>query len=190
MSPEKIYLLCFLVGFLLSLLAILMHSVDFHMPGQQAHIPHGHGGHGHGFSKFNFTTLSAFLAWFGGTGYLLERYSSFGLILALGLAIVSGGIGASIVFLLVAKVLLRNEKDLDPADFDMIGVLGRVSSSVRENGGIGEMIYSQNDFRKAVPIRAEDGQAAIPRSTEVVVTRYENGVAYVRRWDELSGLSD
>ncbi len=194
MSVENIYLLCFLVGFLLSLMAIVMHSVDFHLPGQQAHIPHahvGHGhGHGHGFSKFNFTTLSAFLAWFGGTGYLLERYSGFGLMLALGLAVVGGVIGASIVFVAVAKVLLRNERDLDPADFDMIGVLGRVSSTVREQGGIGEMIYSRHDARKAVPIRAEDGKTAIARNTEVVVTRYEKGVAYVRRWDELSGLDD
>ena len=194
MTPEKMYLLCFMIGFLLSLLAIVMHSVDFHLPGQQAHIPHGHGGgahgHGGGFSKFNFTTLSAFLAWFGGTGYLLERYSSFGLVLALGLAIFSGGIGSSIVFLIVAKVLLRNEKDLDPADFDMIGVLGRVSSTVREQGGIGEMIYSRHEARKAVPIRAEDGLMAIPRNTEVVVTRYDKGVAYVRRWDELSGLDE
>jgi membrane protein implicated in regulation of membrane protease activity len=194
MSPEKLYLICFLVGFLLSLLAVVMHSVDFHMPGQQAHLPAGHTsgahGHGHGFSKFNFTTFSAFLAWFGGTGYLLERYSTFGLALALVLAIVSGIIGATIVFVFVAKVLLRNERDLDPADFDMIGVLGKVSSGVREQGGIGEMIYSQNSTRRAVPIRAEDGAEAIPRDTEVVVTRYERGVAYVRRWDELSGLND
>ena len=28
-----------------------------------------------GVSPFNFVTLTAFLAWFGGTGYLLTRYS-------------------------------------------------------------------------------------------------------------------
>ena len=195
MTSEKIYLICFLVGFLLSLLAIVMHSADFHLPGQQAHLPHhfggnhGHGGHGdsHGFSKFNFTTMSAFLAWFGGTGYLLERYSNFGLLLALVLAIVSGTIGASIVFALVAKVLMKNERDLDPADFEMVGVLGRVSSPVRENGGVGEMIYTRQETRKAAPIRAEDGTAAIDKNIEVVITRYEKGIAYVRRWDEFSG---
>ena len=26
-------------------------------------------------SKFNFSTITAFLAWFGGTGYLLQRYT-------------------------------------------------------------------------------------------------------------------
>ncbi len=192
MTAQKLYLICFFLGFLLSLLAILMHAVDFHLPGDQAHLPHhAAGGHfHHGFSKFNFTTLSAFLAWFGGTGYLLERYASLGLVFALLLAIASGVIGASIVFFLIAKVLLRNEKDLDPADYDMIGVLGRVSSPVHENGGTGEMIYKRDESRKAAAIRAEDGVTAIAKEIEVVVTRYERGIAYVRRWDELSGGFD
>jgi membrane protein implicated in regulation of membrane protease activity len=188
-TPEKLYLICFLIGFLLSLLAIVMNAVDFHLPDQQAHLPH-HSAPGHqhgGFSKLNFTTMSAFLAWFGGTGYLLERYSSLGLVLALLVAIVAGTIGAAIVFFLIAKVLLRNERDLDPSDYDMIGVLGRVSSPVQAGGGTGEMIYTRDASRKAAPIRAEDGVAAIPKETEVVVTRYERGIAYVRRWDELSG---
>ena len=45
----------------------------------------------------------------------------------------------------------------DPADFDMVGMLGRVSSTVCE-GGTGEMIFSQDGARKAAPIRSEDGQ--------------------------------
>ena len=63
--------------------------------------------------------------------------------MALALAVVSGLGGAAAVFWFLFKVLLRHERDLDPADYDMIGVLGRVSSPVRE-GGTGEMIFSQN----------------------------------------------
>jgi len=81
-------------------------------------------------------------------------------------------------------VLLRNERDLDPADYDMIGVLGRVSSTVRA-GGIGEMIFSQLGARRAASIRSESGQA-ISKGTEVVVTRYEKGIAYVRPWEEMN----
>ena len=33
--------------------------------------------------------------------------------------------------------------------------------------------------------RAETG-AAIPKGVEVIVTRYEKGIAYVRPWDELT----
>jgi len=68
--------------------------------------------------------------------------------------------------------------------------LGRVSSPVHENGGTGEMIYKRDESRKAAAIRAEDGVTAIAKEIEVVVTRYERGIAYVRRWDELSGGFD
>ena len=49
------------------------------------------------------------------------------------------------------------------------------------------MIYSHDGARRHVAIRSEQ-MAPIAKGTEVVVTRYERGVAYVRRWDELSGL--
>jgi outer membrane usher protein FimD/PapC len=47
------------------------------------------------------------------------------------------------------------------------------------------MIFVQEGRRAAVPIRSENGNA-IPVGKEVVVTRYEQGVAYVREWDELT----
>ena len=35
-----------------------------------------------------------------------------------------------------------------------------------------------------LPARSDEG-FAIPKGTEVVVTRYEQGIAYVRPWEEL-----
>ena len=99
-------------------------------------------------SPINFGTIAAFLAWFGGVGYLLSRYSSLWAVLALGLAVLSGLAGAAIVFWFLFKVLLKYDRDLDPADYEMVGVLGRLSSTVRENG-IGEMIFSQDGVRRA-----------------------------------------
>jgi hypothetical protein len=74
---------------------------------------------------------------------------------------------------------------MDPADYEMVGVLGRICSPIRE-GGTGELIYSQDGARKVSGARSEDG-VAIAKGTEVVVTRYEKGIAYVRPWDELAG---
>jgi len=111
--------------------------------------------------SFNFGTGSAFLAWFGGAGFLLSRYSSLWVWLGLGIAIVSGLVGAAVVFWFVAKVLMASERDLDPADYDPIGALGRASSVIRA-GGTGEMIYSQQGSRRSVAARSEDG-AEIPR---------------------------
>lgn len=196
MTGESFYLICFLVGFLLSGLSLMLGAFHFHMPGggdlSHLHVgaPHAGGGDGGGsdISPLNFGTIAAFLAWFGGTGYLLERYSRVWAAVIVLLAAVSGLGGAAAVFWFLMKVLLRQEKALDPADYDMVGVLGKVSSAVRPDG-VGEMIYSQEGVRHACAIRSEDG-SAIPREVEVVVTRYEGGIAYVRRWDELSGLDE
>jgi hypothetical protein len=93
-------------------------------------------------------------------------------------------IGGSIIFWFLAKFLLGHSKELDPADYEMVGVLGSVSGAIREKG-TGEILYSRDGARRAAVARSEEGRA-IPRGTEVIVTRYEHGIAYVKRWDELA----
>ncbi|HUA19778.1 MAG TPA: hypothetical protein VMB25_13605 [Bryobacteraceae bacterium] len=190
MSWETFYLLCFLVGFFLSLFSFLAGSTHAHphlhlARGMHGHGPAGRGGKGSQSSPINFGTVAAFLAWFGGTGYLLSRFSSIWALLALGIAVVSGLAGAAAIFWFLFKVLLAHERDLDPADYEMAGVLGHVSSPVRE-GGTGEMIFSQNGVRRAASIRSESG-VAIAKGVEVMVTRYEKGIAYVRPWEDVAG---
>lgn len=136
-------------------------------------------------SPFNFVTFTAFLAWFGGTGYLLTRYSSVWFVMGLGVALASGVAGAGIVFLFLSKVLTSEEENLDPADYEMVGVLGRTSLPIRE-GGTGEIIYSQAGTRRTCGARSEQG-TPIAKGVEVVVTRYDKGIAYVRLWAEMSG---
>jgi hypothetical protein len=186
MSWEAFYLCCFLIGFFFSLLSFLAGFGFLHLPQSfHAHPPHAAGAGQN--SPINFGTIAAFLAWFGGTGYLLMRYSNVFSLLALAIAFMSGLGGAAAVFWFLVKVLLAHEQPLDPADYDMIGVLGRVSSTVRA-GGTGEMIFSQVGARRSAGIRSENGDA-IAKGVEVVVTRYEKGIAYVRPWDELSEVS-
>ena len=141
--------------------------------------------HSGGVSPFNFVTLTAFLAWFGGTGYLLTRYSGVWVGFGLLASIASGLLGGGIVFFFLSKALMSDDENMDPADYEMVGVLGRVSSSIRA-GGTGEMIYMQMGTRRVCGARSEDG-SAIGKGTEVVVTRYDKGIAYVRLWSEMSG---
>src|SRR5206468_115090 len=103
----------------------------------------------------------------------------------LGAALLSGLAGAAILFWFLAKFLVREDEVLDPADYDMIGVLGKVSSTIRSSG-TGEMMFSQMGSRRAAAARSESG-GEISKGVEVVVTRYERGIAYVRPWEELSG---
>jgi membrane protein implicated in regulation of membrane protease activity len=186
MTWAMFYLVCFLVGVTLSVLSFLGGS--FHLPHLHVHLhlPHGsaHAGVGGDMPFLNFGTITAFLAWFGGAGYLLTRYSSLVVAGVLTLAIVAGLVGALIIFWFVAKLLLKHDRELDPADYERVGVVARISSPIRE-GGTGEIIFSQEGTRHTCGARNENGDA-LPRGTEVIVTRYEHGIAYVRRWEELA----
>ena len=83
---------------------------------------------------------------------------------------------------------MSHDHALDAADYRMTGVLGRISSPIRA-GGTGELIYSQEGTRRATGARSEDGDA-IPKGAEVIVTRYEKGIAYVRKWEDPLGEAD
>ena len=215
MTWADFYLICFAVGFAFSMFSFLLGGFRWHLPFNlhlpgwlnvggarvhpmpQVHLGAGHAA-GHGaapsgggairnvdISPFNPTTLAAFLGWFGGTGYLLTRYSSLWVFLGLGFALASGLVGASIVFLFLSKVLMSRDENMDPADYEMVGVLGQICSSIRA-GGTGEIIYSQAGTRRTCGARSDDGRA-LAKGSEVVVTRYEKGIAYVRLWDEITG---
>jgi hypothetical protein len=183
---ETFYLICFVVGLVLSLLSIAggfthLHLGRFHI-GHTAHA-HTHSGT-HGLSSVNGFTITAFFCWFGGMGYLLDRYSAFVRPLILLFAILSGLAGATLLWAILFKLLLPRERVLTTEDTEMPGVLAKVSDSIRD-GGIGEIIFSQTGARRASAARSEDG-TPIQRDTEVVVIRYERGVAYVRRFEEFS----
>ncbi|HTD54223.1 MAG TPA: hypothetical protein VK670_02495 [Silvibacterium sp.] len=201
MTWETFYLICFALGMSLTLLSFAgvfghFHFGHFHvhlkiggMHGPvhaAAHAGHGHGGSKGGVSPVNGFTLAAFLGWFGGCGYLLERYGNLLTPIVLGAATIAGLAGAAVLFWFLAKVLLPHERELTAEDTAVAGVLGRVSGPIRE-GGTGEIQFSQNGARCFAAARSEDG-VAIPRNVEVVVMRYEQGIAWVRRWDEVSEM--
>jgi hypothetical protein len=204
MTWANFYLVCFAVGLAFSLLSFFAGGARWHL--HLPHLPHAmHGSIGHGpaasghsgavkggshghvgqVSPFNFVSFAAFLAWFGGTGYLLSRFWTIWFAMGLGIALLSGVTGAGIIYLFLSKVLISEEENLDPADYEMTGVLGRTSVPIRP-GGTGEIIYSQAGTRKTCGARAEDG-TAIAKGSEVIVTRYEKGIAYVRLWTEMTG---
>jgi hypothetical protein len=144
--------------------------------------------HGSGVSPFNPPSLAAFLAWFGGTGYLLTRFSSVWVGLGLTASVISGVVGGGIIFVFLSRVLISEDENMTLADYEMVGVLGKLSVPIRE-GGTGELVYSQMGTRRVCGARSEDG-AAIAKGAEVVVTRYEKGIAYVRLWSEMAGEDD
>jgi membrane protein implicated in regulation of membrane protease activity len=180
MTLADLYLFCFLVGFGLTVVAVFTGTHHVHVPG----FHHVHSAHG---SLFSFGNIAAFLTWFGGVGYLLTRFSGVWLWLSFTLALVGGVLGGAIIFSISMR-LMAQERPLDPADYEMVGVFGQLTSAIRD-GGVGEMCYSQEGFRRSAAARSEDGRG-LEKGTEVLVTRYEKGIAYVRRWEEFSDAKE
>jgi len=195
MTWSDFYLLCFFVGFIFSVLSFLGGATHIHLPARW-HLPfhsaHHAGGmagrgtiHARGsLSWFNAMTIMTFLAWFGGIGYLLSTHSRLVAMVALGIAVVSGVMAASMVFKFMARIVKVTESQMLDWDYRIEGTVGASSSPIRQDG-TGEMIFEQRGVRKSVAVRSEDGKP-LPNGTEVAITRYENGIAYVKKWEEFT----
>lgn len=210
MVLSNIYLFCFLVGLSLSVLSFLAGAVHLHLP-VRWHLPFhaGHAAGAHGFrvghtssesahahaggavpkggvhlSWFNASTVLAFLAWFGGAGYILTSHSKLVGSVILSLAIIAGFSAGWIVYRFMFRLLQTSNAEMNDWDYRHEGNVGRISISIPANG-TGEVIFEQHGVRRSVGARGEDGEA-IERGSEVVISRYEKGLAYVKKWDEFT----
>jgi len=195
MTWSDFYLLCFLVGFSLSVLSFMSGALHLHLPFRW-HL-HFHGAHAHGhhvggahakvathISWFNASTVMAFLAWFGGTGYLLTKHSSLLAIACLSIAVLSGLAGGWIVYRFMFRLLQNRDAEMNEWDYRHEGSVGKVSLTIPANG-TGEVIFEQHGVRRSAGARSDDG-LALEKGAAGVISRYEKGMAYVRRWDEFT----
>ena len=192
MTWSDFYLLCFLVGFSLSVLSFFAGAVHLHLPFKM-HLPfhwHHAGGlrlgmrGGAHLSWFNASTAMAFLAWFGGTGYLLTRHSGLIGLLILGISTVAGLMAGWVVFRFMVKLMGQQDEPMKAEDGRVEGSIGTISLPIRPNG-TGEIIFSMNGVRRCAGARCDDGRA-LEKGAEVVIERYEKGIAYVKKWEEFS----
>jgi hypothetical protein len=202
MNWETFYLVCFLAGLMLSLVSLLGGMGHFgghvHVPhvGHVPHMPHGGMTHAAGSGSagsaaqggpevpwWNAFSIMIFLCWFGAAGYLLTKYGSFVAGVVVVLAGICGLAGGTIIFMFLTKVLMPHEHELTADETDVVGVVGRVSSPIRA-GGTGEIVYQQLGATRSAVARSEDGDA-LAKAEEVYVIRYEKGVAYVKRWEDI-----
>jgi len=103
---------------------------------------------------------------------------------ALAFATLAGIVGAAGVSWFFVDFLLKHETSMDDADYRLDGMVGRVTIPIRK-GGTGEMVFTQAGVRRVSGARSDNG-TPIEKGAEVVIARYERGIAYVRRWEEFT----
>lgn len=148
--------------------------------GSPVHGSHGHANGSNHVSPFSLSTLSAFLTWFGGAGYLLSRYSPLTALASTLAALACGAVGGALFFAVIAKYIVPRLTVMNPDDFRVQGVVARVTSAIQP-GGIGEIVYTLGGTRHSDGARSTSEQP-IERGTQVVVLRIEKGIAYVEPW--------
>lgn len=153
------------------------HDITIQVGSDSTHAG-GHDGGTAGPGILNMPTIMAFITWFGGVGFILRQSLGLSGYIAIPLAVISGITGGAVMFFLLARVLWpMMSKPLSKEEFQLPGTVGRVVSSIR-SGGVGEIIYSKRGVRFTAGAKSEDGEA-IPKGADVVIIRYERGLAYV-----------
>ncbi|MGE3270016.1 MAG: hypothetical protein AB7P40_14785 [Chloroflexota bacterium] len=208
MDPlEAVFVFCFVFGVAMSLVSFAfgaLHGGDAgHLGGGEDGGLHLGGGDGAGagadavdataagdhggmqVSPLNLQTVTAFLAFFGGSGWVLYSSAGLGAALALIAATLVGLGGGGVVFLFLVKVLLAGQRFMDPAASRMEGTVAHVTMAIRA-GGTGEIGFSRDGSRRSEGARSATGQP-IEVGTEVVIVRYERGLAYVEPWASYAG---
>ena len=205
---DAVYLGAFLFGLLFSALSLLLGAGHLgghgphHGPGPaglHGHVGHpAHGGHAtgstgshHGAGEWtllgalNLGSVLAFLAWFGGIGLLTHHPLGLGSVGSVAAGVVGGAVAAIAVYVFMMRVVLPNDRALDPADYRLPGTIARVSSTIRA-GGTGEVVYEQGGTRQVAAARSADGQL-LARGVEVVILGCERGIVRVEPWAAFVG---
>lgn len=177
---DAVLLGTFLFGLLFTIGSLLLGVADLGVDSDSG--DHSFGDHGFA-SLLNVTSVLAFLTWFGGVGYLVRNGLGWPAFVSLAIAVGGGLLAGWVVLWFVRKVLRSPDDTLDPRDFERVGVLARVTSSIRPNG-VGEIVWEQRGTRMVTSARSETADA-IGRGTEVLILRVDRGIAIVAPFDGL-----
>ncbi len=176
----------FLFGVLFTVASLLLGFADLGLDTDGG--DHGVSGD-HGFAQlFNVSSILAFITWFGGIGYVLRNGVGWVWPIALLFGAIGGVAAAWIVAQIMRRVLRSPDEVLDPRDYERVGVLARVTSSIRP-GGVGEIVWEQKGTRMVTSAKGS-GDEAIPRGTEVLILRVDKGLAVVEPFEALLNQPD
>jgi membrane protein implicated in regulation of membrane protease activity len=127
---------------------------------------------------------AATLALFGLIGYLLVRWSSFGVERSAILAFLAAACGAALFTLLVRRWARQAaHADVEDERFVLQGHVARVVSPTA-GGGEARVEYEANGRRVLAVARPID-QSALTLGADVVISHVEDGIVYVEPWSSV-----
>ncbi len=189
-----IYLVCFGVGLLFTIVSAFMadvfggHEMGGDMGGADGVGADGHvgaGGHSEagfgshdmpGFSPLSPATIAAFVTAFGGLGMILTKFEATRTVLiSAPLAALGGFLVAACVLWLFRAVFRRTQSSSESRVANLIGASATVITPIGLNG-VGEIAYVDGGSRYTAPARSEGGlnvnNGQTVRITRVVGTMY------------------
>jgi len=204
------FLVCLLVGLGLSAVSFLAgfhglaHLHFFHHHG--VHFHHGGGAHHGGvvhhaggnnvvhptqessgpshLSAINMMAITVFLTWFGAAGSVLSHEAHLPMWLVT-LASCGAGVAGSYLINRLLRFFAHDEQEAPTLTW--LGTVAQVTIPIRD-AGTGEIVFTHDGTRQVAGARSDSG-CQIAKGTEVVITRYEKGIAYVSTWDELPAIT-
>jgi membrane protein implicated in regulation of membrane protease activity len=181
-----IYLICFGVGLLFTIVSALMgHAFG----GHEVHADIGGGAEGHaeagfdtqdmpGFSPLSPTTIAAFVSAFGGFGIIFSKFDATKSPWISAPLAMLGGFGiAAVVFWLFRTLFRKTQSSSESRVATLIGLDATIISPIPQNG-VGEIAYIQSGSRYTAPARTESG-GAVPNGKVVKITRIVGTQYYV-----------
>lgn len=167
-----VYLICFGVGLLFTIVSAFMagvfgggHEMHAEVGGHEAVGADGHAEAGFGsqdmpgFSPLSPTTVASFITAFGGIGMVLSKFEATSPVFISAPLGALGGFGvATLVFMLFRAVFRRTQGSSESKVAQVIGLTATVITPIAA-GGVGEIAYIHGGSRYTAPARSEGGAA-------------------------------
>ncbi|WP_156830205.1 hypothetical protein [Paenibacillus sp. HW567] len=155
---------------------MLLLSGGFHGHGLTGHL-HAGGGDAGGPGFVPILPLMVFVTVWGGTGYVLSRFSGMNMLAVVLICTVVALLLGCLIYGVLARVMTRYDSSMNELDYEQVGQLGYISISAVD-GAVGEMKYVLHGTMRSIGVRAETGQR-LAKGDRVIILKVDKGMATV-----------
>lgn len=175
---QEVYLGCLIVGILFAVITILFGDIlDSAFDGFFEIFSLD------GFDFLHPSVIVAGITIFGGTGLLLDKYSSWQTISNLLVTVIISLLLSIVFFFMYVKPMKKCENSVGFSTQDFIGKIGEVSIPIRQNG-FGEIMLQIGAGLTNQIAASYEGEEYVTGTT-VMVAEIKDGILYVCRCKEL-----